>query len=355
MTAKAGPQKIGINGLGRIGRAVLRIALQKEGVEIVAINDINPDVGNLAYLIKYDSTYGRLPHSVTTEGDRIVIGNEKKIAVYRQENIDEVPWEKSGAEIVIDASGVSKNLQRAVRLKQKGVRHCVVTNSPPEDQVDRTIILGANHEELDVKRDFLISSSICDANAFAPVVRLLDRHFGIEHGFLTTLHPWLNYQNVLDGPSISYATPGQIHDHYALGRASTTSLIPKTTSAVNATCKALKKMKGKFLSMSYRVPTMIVSSADISVQLTEKCDAVKVREIFEVAERDQSWKIFYNNKEALVSADFTGSEYSAVVDHRWIMMNDQNYLKMILWYDNEWGYSSRVIDLIHLLQARGVE
>ncbi len=345
--------RIGINGLGRIGRAVLRIILQRSDIGVVAVNDINPDIQNLAYLVRYDSTYGRLSHAVTVEGDEIVIGNEKRIKVFRHENIDQVPWDQAGVAIVVDSSGVRKNLGFARNLKKKAVRNCIVTNSPAEEDVDKTIILGANEAEFDPSRHFLVSSSICDANAFAPVVRLLDETFGIEHGFLTTLHPWLNYQNVLDGPSISYATPGQIHDHYALGRASTTSLIPKTTSAVNATCKALKKMKGKFLSMSYRVPTMIVSSADISVQLAEKCDAAKIKRVFEDAEREQSWKIFFNNKEALVSADFTGSEYSAVVDHRWIMMNEQNYLKMVLWYDNEWGYSSRVVDLVSYMSRGG--
>jgi glyceraldehyde 3-phosphate dehydrogenase len=338
--------KIGVNGVGRIGRAVLRILLKRNDIEIAAVNDINPDIENIAYLIKYDSTYGRLPQSVTTDDGRIVIGNEKRIRVFHKENIADVPWNEEGVDLVVDASGVRKNLLSSRDLKKQGIRHCIATNSPPEEEIDKTIIMGVNHDEFDPSKHFLVSSSICDANAFVPVANLLDRRFGIEHGFLTTLHPWLSYQNLLDGPSISYATPGQIHDHYALGRSSIGSLIPKTTSAVSASCKVLKHLKGKFLSTSFRIPTMIVSAADLSVQLREKVEAADIRRVFEEEESKQPWKIFHNNKEALVSADFTGCEYSAVIDHRWIMVNEHNYLKMVLWYDNEWGYSARVVDLV---------
>lgn len=344
--------KVGINGVGRIGRAVLRIILQRSDLDVVALNDINPDIRNISYLIKYDSTYGRLPHAVEPDGDRIVIGHEKPIRVFHQDNIASVPWKESGANIVIDASGVRQNLLSARSLQSQGVRHVIVTNSPAEEDVDTTIILGANHESFDPKKHFLVSSSICDANAFVPVVNVLDRRFGIEHGFLTTLHPWLSYQNLLDGPSISYATPGQIHDHYALGRSSVGSLIPKTTSAVSASCKVLKHLTGKFLSTSFRIPTMVVSAADLSVQLRNKVTAEEIRKTFEEEEKAQTWKIFYNNTEALVSADFTGSEYSAIVDHRWIMVNEHNYLKLVLWYDNEWGYSCRVVDLAAFLGDR---
>lgn len=344
--------KIGINGLGRIGRAILRITLERTDMQVVAVNDINPDIHNLAYLVKYDSTYGKLAHAVAAEGNELVIGNEKRFAVSHLPQIDQVPWEQHGVDVVVDASGVAKNLQLARGLKGR-VRHCVATHAPAADQVDRTIIMGANHQVFDPARDFLIASSICDANALAPVVRVLDEQFGIEHGFLTTLHPWLNYQNLLDGPSISYATPGQIHDYYALGRASQGSLIPKTTSAVHATEKVLPQLKGKLLSMSYRIPTAIVSTADLSVCLGRKTSADAVKQALLAAEREQHWKTIHNSDEALVSVDFRGSPYSAIVDHRWIMMNDRNFLKVVLWYDNEWGYSYSVVELLDYL-AQGM-
>ncbi len=344
--------KVGINGIGRIGRAILRIILQRDDISVVAINDINPDIENIAYLLKYDSTYGRLAQNVTTEKDHLLIGQENRIRVFHQDQIDNVSWKETGADIVIDASGVRKNLLLAPNLKKQGVDRVIVTNSPAVEDIDTTLILGVNHETFDPKKHFVISSSICDANAFAPVARILDENFGIEHGFLTTLHPWLNYQNLLDGPSISYATPGQVHDYYALGRGSTDSLIPKTTSAVSASLKVLDHLKGKFLSMSYRIPTMIVSSADMSVCLRKKTTPEEVKQVFLDYEKNQKWKTIYNNQEALVSIDFRGNEYSAIIDHRWIMMNDQNYLKMIWWYDNEWGYSYSVVELLDYINQR---
>ena len=341
--------KIGINGLGRIGRAVLRILMKRPDLELVAVNDINPDIENMAYLIRYDSTYGRLDKTVQSEKDHISIGGEKRFRVFHQERMEEVPWGDLGVQVVVDASGVKRNLLNARQLKKQNVKHCVVTNAPADHEIDATFIMGVNQETFHPEKHFLVSSSICDSNAFVPVAHLLDKHFGIKHGFLTTLHPWLNYQNLLDGPSISYATPGKIHDHYALGRASVGSLIPKTTSAISASCRVLRQLEGKFLSMSYRVPTTIVSSADLAVELEKKTDLESIKQVFEEAERNQRWKVIYNNKEALVSTDFAGFEYSSVIDHRWMQLNDHNYLKMVLWYDNEWAYSSRVVDLIEFV------
>lgn len=337
--------RVGINGFGRIGRAIARILCQDGQLELVAINDINPDIENMAYLLRYDSVYGRFQKSVRVEGTQLVVGGEKRLPVFHEAAIDAVPWEKCGVDLVLDASGVQDNLLRARKLKGR-VRHCVVTNSPDAQYLDRSIVMGVNHTAFDPTTDFVVSGSICDANAFAPVAKILDEHFGIVHGFLTTLHPWLNYQNLLDGPSISYATPGQIHDYYALGRSSSCSLIPKTTSAISAAQKVLPTIEGKFLSMSFRVPTMNVSTADISVQLKERTTVEAVKQAFVEYERTQAWKTIYNNHEALVSVDFSGSEYSAIVDHRWIALNDQNYLKMVLWYDNEWGYSYSVVELL---------
>ena len=342
------PVRIGINGLGRIGRAILRITLANPNCEVVAINDINPDINNMAYLIKYDSTYGRLAENVEVENGNICINKNLKIKTFHQPHIEDVPWSSKQVDIVIDASGVKRNLQFAKKIKDQGVKFCVVTNSP--DAVDKTIIIGVNESSIDPENDFIISSSICDANAFVPAANILEKFFGIDHGFLTTLHPWLSYQNLLDGPSISYATPGEIHDHYALGRASVGNLIPKTTSAISASCKVLKSIEGKFLSLSYRIPTAVVSTADISVKLKKKTSAAEIKEIFKQEEGKQNFKIFCNSEEALISADFAQNDYSCILDHRWIMVNDQNYAKLILWYDNEWGYSSRVVDLVCYLQ-----
>jgi len=340
--------KVGINGFGRIGKAVFRVNHKKKIFDVVAINDINEDNNNLAYMLSYDSIYGRFDGQVSADESGIIVEN-KKIKVYHSSNIDAVPWENEGIDVVIDASGISENVLRARNLAKRGIK-CIVTHSPDEDKVDKTIIMGVNEYTLS-RNDFIISSSICDAIAFSPTINTLNEHFGVDHGYLTTLHPWLSYQNLLDGPSKSYASPGKTYHHYVLGRGSTISLIPKPTSCITASCKVLDFLKGRFLSLSFRVPTGIVSSADVSVKLNKRTTAEEIIELFKKKEAEQKLKIFYNNFEPLVSVDFTKSEYSAVIDHRWTKVNDSNYIKMILWYDNEWGYSNRVVDLVKHLET----
>jgi len=337
--------KVGINGLGRIGRAIFRNNLEKDFFEIVCINDINPDINNVAYLLKFDTTYGKLNNKVSVVDNSLLI-DDNKIPIHSKKDINDVPWDKYNVDIVIDASGVSSNLKNARSLKELSVKKYVCTNSPAVDRVDKTIVLGVNEESIDFKNDFIIASSICDANAFVPVVNVLENEFGIDHGFLTTLHPWLGYQNLLDGPSASYSSPGEIHDHYALGRSSFGTIIPKTTSAVDAANKVLSSIDGKFLSFSFRVPTMIVGSADASIKLKNDTSSQEIKELFIEEQKKQTFKIFYNNNKNLISSDFIKSEFSAIVDHRWLMVNNNNYLKIVLWYDNEWGYSARVVDLV---------
>jgi len=343
--AGASRLRVGINGFGRIGRAIARINFQRHVFDVVAVNDINPDVHNLAYLLKYDSTYGRLSRDVRVQGTTLVPEGFDPISVYTHRDIDAVPWKAHGVEVVIDASGIEHNLAVLRTLADQGVRHCVVTNAPDEEYVDRFVIVGVNEDDIR-PADFVLSASICDAAAFVPVAGLLERQFGIAYGSLTTLHPWLSYQRLLDGPSFSFSDPGSIHSAYALGRASTLSLIPKTTSCLRAAAKVMPGIDRKFVSLSYRVPTTIVSSADLTVKLSRDASRDEVIAVFEEAQRTQRYPVILNNYEALVSVDFAGVEYSAVVDHRWTMVHGDAQLKLVLWYDNEWGYSSRVVDLV---------
>lgn len=344
------PLRVGINGFGRVGRAVFRIAHQRRAFSVVAINDINPDPANLAYLLSYDSTYGRFGEDVCVcDGHLEVAGN--RVAMYRANAIDEVTWEAQGVDIVVDASGVQRNVLQAPGAIRGSVRKVVVTHSPAE--VDATIVLGVNEEEYDPARHHVIAASICDANALAPVAKVLDRAFGISHGFLTTLHPWLSYQNVVDGPSRSQAFPGQVYHHYALGRASLDSLIPKPTTAIEATRRVLPNLSQEFLCFSYRVPTAIVTSGDLSLALSRPAKVEDVIASLEEYEKGQAWRILHNSVEPLVSIDFCRSEYSATVDHRWTMVANGRLLKIVLWYDNEWGYGHRVVDLVQFIGARG--
>ena len=333
--------RIGINGYGRIGRVIHRISDQNANIKLVAINDINPDINNIAYLSNYDSTYGPRETKITPEGQELIYDGNR-IKVSHEDDISNVSWEDSLIDIVIDSSGIESNLESARNLEGK-VKHVVVTNSPAEDLIDNTVIYGVNHETIEDDH-FLISSSICDAIAFAPVAKLLNDNFEITEGYLTTLHPWLGYQNLLDGPSKSYGQPGKIYDNYALGRSSVMSLIPKYTSAISATYKVLPELKDKFLAVSYRIPTSIVSSGDATIKVKDNISLDDIENLLRNYESDFP-KILKNNTEGLISTDFVKTDFSVVVDNRFLMVK-KNTIKILTWYDNEWGYSSRVVDLI---------
>jgi len=345
---------IGINGLGRIGRAILRNNLNKKYFRVVAINDINPETQNIAYQLNYDTTYGTLAERFEVVGDSLHRGDEV-ISVSHHRLIDEVPWEDHEVDVVIDASGVALNVKHARNIidRQGSVEHVLVTHSP--EDVDFTMVLGANETELDPKQHRVISSSICDATALAPVIKAVHERYGIENGYVTTLHPWLNYQNLSDGPASSWSSPGEIYHHYALGRAAIGNMIPKPTTALQATCRVLEGITEEMIgSFSYRTPTAIVGSADLTLNLKTETDALEVKKHFESLELSQTWKIFHNNEEPLVSLDFCQSEYSAVIDHRWTSVVHGKVLKLVLWYDNEWGYSARVIDQIAYLMNKKI-
>lgn len=341
-------KRIGINGFGRIGRIIFRILLKKNILDIVAINDINRDNANIAYQLKYDSLFGNLNDEIVSDNDGLII-NGKKIPVYHEKDLDSVPWGEHGAERIIESSGAQHNYKKSRNLRGKRVRQVIFTNSPDEKLVDRTVIMGINEQDIEVKNDFAIAASICDANALAPTMDVLDREYGIEHGFVTTIHPWLSYQNLLDGPSPSFSYPGHGNSHYILGRASAFSVLPKPTTTVAATCTVLKHLTGKFHSFSFRVPTATVSCSDVTVMLSKKTSADEIKKLFEDKEKKQKLKIFHNNYEPLVSIDFKGSPYSAIIDQRWTVVNHKNCAKLILWYDNEWGYSCRIVDIVQYL------
>tara|TARA_B100000965_G_C19586514_1_gene755990 strand:- start:339 stop:1379 length:1041 start_codon:yes stop_codon:yes gene_type:complete len=342
--------KIGINGFGRIGRVICRIIDQSNHLSVVAINDINPDIQNINYLHNYDTTYGPLSEKTYVDNNKIINQTGSfNCSVYCESKISKVPWNERNVDIVIDSSGVNENLILAKDLCES-VKKVIVTNSPDISLVDNTIIYGVNEKNLDFDNDFLIASSICDATALTTLLGPIDDQFNIENGFVTTLHPWLGYQNLLDGPSKSYAVPGEIIDNYALGRSSPMTIIPKNTSAVTASYKILPKLKNRFSAHSYRVPTNIVSSADVTLRVEKEINEnilVKFLTDFQV----KNSSLIFLNEDALVSTDFIKSTYSAIVDMRFLHVSD-NYIRMMIWYDNEWGYSSRVVDLVDYISKK---
>lgn len=341
--------KIGINGFGRIGRAIFRNNLDKSFFEVVAINDINPDNENIAYTLNYDTLYDRLPVPFTVAGDKLVSPDgSSEIRITHERSIADVDWAGAGCDFVIDASGVYQNVLDSQKLiESKQVKKVFITHSPKD--VDFTMVLGANDHLLDLDKHHVISTSICDATAIAPVTKAINDAFGIDHAYATTLHPWLNYQNLMDGPASSWSVPGEIYHHFALGRSSIGNMIPKPTSAIAATCTVLEQEginQEMFGSFSYRTPTAIVGSADLTYNLEKETSAEEVKALFAKLESEQKWSIFHNNMEPLVSLDFKKADFAVIIDHRWTDVVRGKMLKLVLWYDNEWGYAARVLDQV---------
>lgn len=336
--------RVGINGFGRIGRAIYRINSKKQFFDIVAINDINPDINNMAYLLKYDTTYGRFSENIEQSNEQLIIGSSK-IQVYHEEKILDVPWENHNIDIVIDSSGIKANIDPMLNDKSS-VKNFVVTNAPSGFDQIKTIIFGVNENQCNPNKHKVFSASICDTIALAPIINIIKKTHDIETGFLVTLHPWLSYQNLLDGPSASWSQPGDIFSHYSLGRASTENLIPKSTSAMAAADHVFPGISKKIQSFSYRIPTKIVSSAVLILLLAESTSKSEIQAIFQEYENTQEYNVIHNSIEPLTSLDYCGEEYSAILDQRWTKVENNNHIKLVYWYDNEWGYSSRVVDLV---------
>ena len=343
--------RIGINGFGRIGRALTRILLNSSDIQLVVINELDNDIDNLAYLLKYDTLYGRIGIDVSVDKHSLVINNEF-IPVFSVDKISDVEWGKYNLDVLIEASGVGLNVDLAHELISKQiVPKVIVTNA--SSNVDKTIIVGVNELEYEPSKHHVISSSICDANAVAPLLNLVDKNWGIEAAFLTTLHPWLSYQNLLDGPVSSILSPGHSWGDYSLGRASASNLIPKDTTAGVATSVVLPHLSGVIEALSFRVPTHIVSASDLAIKLKKPTTISEVNNRFEEIAKKYP-HIFCLEKEALVSSDYTGAQQSCIVDARRTKVIDGTFLKMVAWYDNEWGYSNRVLDVARIAK-RGVD
>ena len=335
--------RIAINGFGRIGRAIARINAQYGYFDLVLINDINPHIDNLAYLFKYDSTYGKFDGQVSSTDTSIRINNNLSICT-SYSDLDEISWKDFAIDVLIDSSGVGINVKKLRKLTEsKFIYSSIITHSTNDS--DFEVIMGVNDDKILAKHR-VVSNSICDANAIAHVMKWIDGEYGIKSGSLTTLHPWLSYQNLVDGPAISQSNPGVVWSDYALGRACTDSIIPKNTTAMDAVEKVLPHLEGKILSFSYRIPTDIVASSDITLFLQEQVSSDSLLSFLTKKCHDSSYVKF--NDESLVSLDYEKEESSAVIDAQWIKVID-NVVKIVLWYDNEWGYSARVLDLVNKL------
>lgn len=320
-------------------------------MELVAINDVADDVDNLLYLYNYDSHYGR----ANPRAERIESGNSCRIGrheveVMRHADVANADWERLGVDLLVDASGVADNVTSCQKLVAQGaIRKAVITHSPNND-VDAYLIMGVNDDIYDPDRHHVVSNTICDANAVGHVLKALDERFGIARGMVTTLHPWLSFQNLVDGPVPWQAKPGAYWSDFSLGRSSVNALIPKNTTVISALKPVLPTIPDRVSALSYRVPTQVVCSADLTLDLQEETDTESLMRFLH--ERFDDSPYITIDRESLVSTDFVGQSQSASIDARWVNVIDGQMVKIVLWYDNEWGYSARVIDLLQMLGDR---
>ena len=341
--------KVGLNGLGRIGRHIFKMCINDPFIELVGINEINPDLDNWAYTLNFDSIYGQSKHETKIK-NRKLICNNKSIFTSMCKDITKAEWKNWGVDIIIDSSGVLENTNKSNELiYEKHTKKIIFTNSP--QNVDFTMILGVNEKEYNPKKHHSIASSICDATAIAPISKLIDSLYKIKLGYVTTLHPWLSYQNLMDGPSSSWSVPGEVYHHYALGRSAIGNMIPKPTSAMEAVFKVLPSLTKNIGSFSYRTPTQIIGSADISFLVENSTNKKEIINAFRNFQKSQKYPIIKITNKPLVSMDYIGEEYSAIFDTRWLDVINSELIKIVLWYDNEYGYCCNVINQLKYIYS----
>ncbi len=328
--------KVGINGFGRIGRAFFKIAQNSKLFEITVINDIT-DAKTLAHLLKYDSVYGTFSADVKAEDDEIMV-NDKKIRVFSFQDPSQIPWQDYDVQIVIEASGKFTDRENAIKHLRGSVKKVIIT--APAKKEDITIVLGANEDKYNPKEHHIISNASCTTNAFALMVKVLHENFGIERGLMTTIHSFTNDQRVHDLP----------HKDLRRARAASLNIIPTSTGAAKTIFKIYPELEGKVDAISLRVPTPTVSIVDFSASLKKK---VSIEEINFTFKKAQSKYLGYT-EEPLVSSDFIGDERSVIVDGSLTQVVDDNFVKVFGWYDNEWGYSKRVADLVEFIIDKGI-
>ena len=333
--------KIGINGFGRIGRQIFRIAWENDDVEVVAVNDIT-DTQTLATLLKYDSNYGRFPASVkVSEGSFEVDG--KLIKAFAERDPAQLPWGDLGVDVVVEATGVFRDGRRAAIHREVGGAKKVIISAPakPADSVDLTVVLGVNGNDYDPDKHHVVSNASCTTNCLAPVAKVLHETFGIRRGLMTTIHSYTNGQRILDLP----------HSDLRRARAAALNIIPTTTGAAKAVSLVIPELEGKFDGYALRVPTPTVSIVDFVGELEQNVTADQVNDALRAAAEGELEGILGYSEEPLVSMDFKGDERSSIVDGPLTNVQGGNMIKVVAWYDNEWGYACRVVDLAqHLMK-----
>lgn len=332
--------KIGINGFGRIGKCVMRAALNNPDVEVVAINDLG-DINGAALLFKHDSIHGNLPIDVTVDGDYLVVDG-KKVRVLSDRDPAKLDWSAEGVEIVIECTGAFRDAEKA-KAHLGGTVKKVVISAPGKNE-DKTIVMGVNEKEYDPAKHHIISNASCTTNCLAPFAKVLHETFGIKRGLMTTVHSYTNDQRVLDAP----------HKDLRRARAAAMSIIPTTTGAAKAVALVLPELKGKLNGFALRVPTPNVSVTDLVVELEKEATKEDINAAFKKAAEGELKGILGVSELPLVSKDFNGDSRSSIVDADLTMVMEGNMAKVVSWYDNEWAYSNRIVDLAAYMAKVGL-
>ena len=325
--------KVAINGFGRIGRLVFRIMQKRGDFDILAVNDI-ADAHTLAQLLKYDSTHGKYPGSVKEENGSLVVDG-KKVEVYSETDPAQLPWKKLGVQVVVEATGVFRHREKIAKHLQSGAQKVVLT-VPAKDKIDATIVLGVNDEILN-SDDKILSNASCTTNCFAPIVKVLNENFGINSGLMTTIHAYTANQNILDGPH---------KKDLRRARAAAANIVPTSTGAAIATSKVYPAVKGKLDAMAMRVPVQDGSIVDFMCNLEKNVSVDDVNAAMKEASENKMKGVLEYATDPLVSSDIVGNPHSSIYDSELTKVISGNFIKVVSWYDNEYGYSSRVVDLI---------
>lgn len=328
--------RLGINGFGRIGRCFLRAALEKkENFDIAAINDLAP-ASTLAHLLKYDTTFGELDEEVEATEDSLIVG-DLEIDFVSERNPENLPWEEKDVDLALEATGLFRKREDAAKHLDAGAEKVLVTAPGKGEGTDITLIRGVNNDQYDPDEHVIMDLGSCTTNCLVPTVKVLDDEFGIQKALMTTIHSYTNNQQLLDG----------VHKDPRRGRAAAASIIPTTTGAAIATTEVLPQLEGKLHGMAMRVPTLDASVVDLVALLDEDVDEKTVNSTFkEKAEGELEGILGYTEK-PLVSSDYIGDPRSAIVDADFTTVRANNLVKVIAWYDNEWGYSNRLVDMVN--------
>jgi len=330
--------KVGINGFGRIGRLVLRAAVEK-GVSVVAINDPFIDVTYMVYMFKYDSTHGRFKGDVHAEGGMLVV-NGTKIQVYQEMNPENIPWEKAGAEYVVESTGVFTSLEKAEAHRKAGAKKVVISAPSPDAPM---FVMGVNHEKYDNSMN-IVSNASCTTNCLAPLAKVIHDNFTIIEGLMTTVHATTATQKTVDGPS---------KKDWRGGRGAAQNIIPSSTGAAKAVGKVIPELNGKLTGMAFRVPTPDVSVVDLTVRLGKEASYDQIKAAMKAAANSDNWKgILGYTEDQVVSTDFLGDTHSSIFDASAGISLSPTFVKLVAWYDNEYGYSNRVVDLIKYMNSK---